>query len=196
MRQHTMPTLAAYLREKGAEVATHADRLSGDILFAHYNGRHIRALFYPYMRPPTAEGYGSGQFARGFALRHPDVYGGDKIYDRDKLDGLIAWLRLPDRAPSGSTYIARASRIVGEETGVTDPALLPLYTLLALTMGEATTPAHVHEAWALWKQPLRPDHWSLIPFGELDPAEAAKDQRYVDAIQRAAVRLAAGEHLS
>jgi hypothetical protein len=197
MRDHTLATLAEYLRSRGAIVRLQADSPGlGSSLLARHGGRRIRAVFHPLSVLPTRQGHGSGLFSHGIAFDHPNAVDGDKVFQSGEMSELIAWLCLPVEDTAGDTYIARASRIVAEETGVTDPALLPLYTLLALTMGEATTPAHVHEAWALWKQPLRPDHWSLIPFDELDPAEAAKDQRYVDAIRRAAVRLAAGEHLS
>lgn len=81
--------------------------------------------------------------------------------------------------------------VVREETGVTDPDLLRFYALLALTVGEKVTLTQVHDAWSLWRFATRPDHRSLIPFDELDPATQAKDQPYVDGIRRAAARIAA-----
>jgi hypothetical protein len=89
-----------------------------------------------------------------------------------------------------ATYVARAVQAVREETGVGDPDLLRFYALLVLTLGDRITPGDVHDAWALWKLPQRPDHRSLVPFDELDAEEQMKDQPYVDGLRRAAQRLA------
>lgn len=88
------------------------------------------------------------------------------------------------------TYVAAATAVVAQETGVSTPELVKVYTLLALVKGEQTTLIDVHDAWALWKMSTRPDHWSLVPFAELAEEVQAKDQRYVDGIHRAARRLA------
>lgn len=67
-----------------------------------------------------------------------------------------------------------------------DPDLIHLYTLLALTKGEATTLADVHDAWALWRMQTRPDHPSLVPFGELTPETQEYDRPYMEAIHQVA----------
>jgi hypothetical protein len=71
--------------------------------------------------------------------------------------------------------------------------LMRVYTLLVLVKGSGTTLQDVHDAWALninetWaiQNPGLGDHYSLIPFDQLKPETAAKDQKFVDAIHAAA----------
>jgi hypothetical protein len=66
-----------------------------------------------------------------------------------------------------------------------DPALLDLYTLLALQYGHATDAVMVHNAWSVWRNRTDPDHRSLIPFPLLSPEVQALDEPYVEAIRRA-----------
>lgn len=64
--------------------------------------------------------------------------------------------------------------------------LLRLYTLLALVKGPGTTLEDVHDAWAVWRADTRPDHPSLVPFGDLRPEVQELDRKYMDAICAAA----------
>ena len=71
--------------------------------------------------------------------------------------------------------------------------LMNVYSLLVLIKGEETTLEDVHDAWAVninqtWTQqnPGLGDHYSLIPFDQLKPETAAKDQKFVDAIRKTA----------
>ena len=66
-----------------------------------------------------------------------------------------------------------------------DPALLDLYTLIALQYGEHTDAAMVHNAWAVWRNQTAPDHADLMPFPFLPPAVQAGDEPYAEAIRRA-----------
>jgi hypothetical protein len=75
---------------------------------------------------------------------------------------------------------------------VHDHELAVNYALLVLTTGLETKPENVHDAWSAWKSDVRPDHWSLIPFADLRQDVRVKDQKYVDAIHRAAKALSDG----
>lgn len=66
-----------------------------------------------------------------------------------------------------------------------DPDLAQLYALLALTLGDGTSLEDVHDAWAVWRNTTRPDHKSLVPFGELTLAVQELDRTYMDAIHEA-----------
>lgn len=70
-------------------------------------------------------------------------------------------------------------------------AMTELYTLLAIVKGEETTLADVHDAWAVnmnkaWDRDEYGEHYSMVPFDELKPETAAKDQRFLDAIHATA----------
>lgn len=67
--------------------------------------------------------------------------------------------------------------------------LIDLYTLLVLTRGERCTMEDVHDAWGIWTAADRPEHDSLVPFGDLTPEIQAYDRPYLDAIQQAAAEL-------
>lgn len=84
-------------------------------------------------------------------------------------------------------YIEETRNRLSVELGrsFSDP-LMDLYTLLVLVKGEAVTLEDVHDAWAVWKDRIRPDHHSLIPFDELPEHVQGLDQRYADAIARTA----------
>lgn len=70
-----------------------------------------------------------------------------------------------------------------------DPDLLRLYALLVLTTGTATENCHVHDAWSVWAEPIKPDAPSLIPFDQLDTAEQERDSRHRDLIRAVAAGL-------
>lgn len=60
--------------------------------------------------------------------------------------------------------------------------LVDLYVLLAFVKGSDVTLEDVHDAWSVWKNRIRPDHRSLIPFDELTVEIQNLDQRYADSI--------------
>lgn len=93
-------------------------------------------------------------------------------------------------------YITAAMKVAEakiEETGAPHPGeeILRLYTLLALTTGEHTTCAHVHDAWAIGRAGTRSDHPALVPFPALPAAVAALDEPYRQGIVAAAKEIAA-----
>lgn len=61
--------------------------------------------------------------------------------------------------------------------------LLDQYTLLVLIKGEEVTPEDVHDAWSVRMSYIRPDHWSIIPFGELSEETQERDVKYALAIR-------------
>lgn len=69
------------------------------------------------------------------------------------------------------------------------PDLLDLYTLLLLSKGDSVTKKDVHDAWAVRQVRIRPDHHSLIPYGQLEQDTQARDDKYVQAIIRAYEKL-------
>jgi hypothetical protein len=88
------------------------------------------------------------------------------------------------------TYVQDAIDAVNAELPDLDPELARLYALLALTTGEATAWEDVHHAWAIWCDRTRPDHRSILPFGELAETTQELDAPYAEGIQRAAAALA------
>jgi len=60
--------------------------------------------------------------------------------------------------------------------------LLDLYGLLVAVKGDKVTLKDVHEAWAIWKNRIRPDHKSLIPFDELTLEVQELDRKYANGI--------------
>lgn len=74
--------------------------------------------------------------------------------------------------------------------------LMNYYSLLVLLLGEDTTLADVHDAWAVnindsWDKKEYGEHYSMVPFGDLNPETAAKDQKFVEAIRKTARELKA-----
>mgnify|MGYP001613509231 CR=1 FL=1 len=69
------------------------------------------------------------------------------------------------------------------------PDLIPLYALLTITRGPATTLEDVHDAWSIWCNAPDPKHRSLKPFSELAPDVQELDRKYMEAIHKAAVVL-------
>lgn len=67
-----------------------------------------------------------------------------------------------------------------------DHQLIRLYAYLALTTGTGTTRRDVHDAWAVRKCETDPTHQWIIPFEHLPRDVRRRDQKYVDAIRRAA----------
>ena len=87
------------------------------------------------------------------------------------------------------TYIDVARQSLAEELPNEPDALLDLYLLLVLTLGESTAAEDIHDAWAVWASRENPGHKSVMPFSRLEPAVAHLDIPYRDAIHRAAQRL-------
>lgn len=86
-----------------------------------------------------------------------------------------------------------ATRVPRELLPDADTSLLfGVYALLALTKGGNVSAADVHNAWAVWMRERDPEHMSLKPFEELDPATQASDEPFVQAIRTAAAALDSG----
>ena len=67
--------------------------------------------------------------------------------------------------------------------------LMNVYSLLVLVKGTDTTLEDVHDAWAVnindyWDKETNGEHFSMVPFNDLKPETAAKDQKFVDAIHK------------
>jgi predicted RNA-binding protein associated with RNAse of E/G family len=60
--------------------------------------------------------------------------------------------------------------------------LLDLYGLLVAVKGNRVTLKDVHDAWAIWKNRIRPDHKSLIPFDKLTTDVQELDRKYANII--------------
>lgn len=80
-------------------------------------------------------------------------------------------------------YVDALAARLGQLLGDCDVELLRLYALLALVKGAAVTDEDVHHAWSAWTAARRPDHRSLVPFGDLAPEVQALDTRYAEAIR-------------
>lgn len=89
------------------------------------------------------------------------------------------------------TYIEKAREILVAKLAdqMDDGPLMDLYLLLVFTRGEATTLEDVHDAWAIARSRTRPDHRSIIPFGELTVAVQELDREFVEAIAETAKEL-------
>lgn len=84
-----------------------------------------------------------------------------------------------------------------------DPALLPedgteflfaIYAVLAYTLGSSVEATDIHDAWSAWMSCLDPNHSSIVPFDQLDPATASDDLPFVTAIRTVAAQLGLGRH--
>ena len=69
--------------------------------------------------------------------------------------------------------------------------LFRIYAVLLLARGGAVTASDIHNAWVAWMAGIDPAHDQLKPYDRLDPEIAALDDRYVEAIRRVALRIAA-----
>lgn len=83
------------------------------------------------------------------------------------------------------TYIQEVEKELSKHIRV-GKNLLSLYSLLVMSLGEQTTLADVHDAWAIDKNKSMPDHRSIIPFDELTPEVQELDRNYVNAIHKTA----------
>lgn len=85
-------------------------------------------------------------------------------------------------------YVDEVKAELGKHINV-GKGLMNYYSLLVLLLGENTTLADVHDAWAVnindsWNKAEYGEHFSMVPFDQLKPETAAKDQRFVDAIHK------------
>lgn len=83
---------------------------------------------------------------------------------------------------SEPTYVQRVMAALNEASPDLDPDLARLYALLVFVRGGDTTLEDVHDAWALWRNETKPDHKSIVPFGQLTHEVRELDRPYVDAI--------------
>lgn len=86
-------------------------------------------------------------------------------------------------------YVEIARESMRKRLNVKDETLLNLYILLVLTKGRETSLEDVHDAWSIWKNTTRPDHWSIVPFNQLSVETKARDLKYVRAIVQTALEL-------
>ncbi len=84
-------------------------------------------------------------------------------------------------------YVEKVIEALSEELPGLDRDLLRLYALLAMTTGTETSLEDVHDAWSLWKNEIKADHKSLIPFSELTVEVQELDRKYADAIRKVAL---------
>ncbi len=85
------------------------------------------------------------------------------------------------------SYVTEArAALLANYPGEADERLIDLYTLLVLVKGESVTLEDVHDAWAVWTEPTRPDHRSLVPFDQLSTEVQELDEPYRAAIAAAA----------
>jgi hypothetical protein len=93
------------------------------------------------------------------------------------------------------TYIDDITAALKPMIPETSDELLRMYALLALVKGEDCTLEDVHDAWAAYTIAKRPDHRSIVPFGELTPAVQAYDEPFLAGIHSvAAEKLAWRRH--
>lgn len=88
-------------------------------------------------------------------------------------------------------YVQRVLDALNAECPGLEPELARLYALLALSLGESTALADVHDAWAIWRDTTNPGHRSLVPFDELSLEVQELDREYMEAIHRVAEKLGA-----
>ena len=88
-----------------------------------------------------------------------------------------------------NNYAQDAVTAIRRELPDVDPELAKLYALLVLTSGTTTTPQDVHDAWSLWRNDTKPDHHSLIPYGQLTDEVQDYDLPYMKGIHRVARKI-------
>lgn len=69
-------------------------------------------------------------------------------------------------------------------------SLFLTYAVLLRAKGTGTQASDVHDAWAAWMLGVDPQHESIRPFSELDPATRGEDGPFLAAIRAAAKDLA------
>lgn len=89
-------------------------------------------------------------------------------------------------------YIQRVRQYLIEALGSKyecEAELLDLYCLLTLVKGRDCTLEDVHDAWAVWRSQISPDHPSITPFVALSPEIQEYDRPYQEAIVEAVERI-------
>ncbi len=87
------------------------------------------------------------------------------------------------------TYIDTVRTHLAAELPDVQDELIDLYALLALTQGQRTSMQDVHDAWAVWRSRIRPDHPDLVPFKDLAPSIQELDRKYLAAVLHVVFRL-------
>lgn len=113
----------------------------------------------------------------------PPGQDGPDLVDRGYLSLPAEVQEALEAAAPKPNYIDRLAAGIGADVPGCPQELLRLYALLALTVGERVTLENVHDAWATWRCATRPDHPSLVPFGELSPEVQELDRPYAEAIR-------------
>ena len=67
--------------------------------------------------------------------------------------------------------------------------LLSYYSLLVVTLGEETTLADIHDAWAVDKNISMSHHRSIVLFEKLSPEVQELDREYMEAVRLTAKNL-------
>ena len=67
--------------------------------------------------------------------------------------------------------------------------LFRMYAVLALSLGEGTGAASVHDAWSAWMSQSDPEHESIQPFDKLSENVQSQDEPYAKAIRKVAAGL-------
>jgi hypothetical protein len=67
-----------------------------------------------------------------------------------------------------------------------DIGLYRLYAVLSFAKGQLVDAEDVHDAWVAWRVEHFHDHRSAIPFAQLSETVQQMDDKYVDAIHKAA----------
>jgi hypothetical protein len=80
-------------------------------------------------------------------------------------------------------YVQKIKNALQEFHPNMDSEMLDVYALLVLVRGEDTSLKDVHDAWSVWKNNIRPDHKSLIPFEELTLEVQNLDEKYAKSIR-------------
>lgn len=81
-----------------------------------------------------------------------------------------------------ANYVQQVKDALSEFHPRLAPELLDMYALLVFVQGEDVTRENVHDAWSVWKNNIRADHRSLIPFEQLSEEVQMMDEKYANSI--------------
>ncbi len=94
------------------------------------------------------------------------------------------------------TYIDEVVKLVKDELHIKDERLAQVYALLVLTKGTDITLKDVHDAWSMnmnyktkTKYCFGHEHKSIVPFEKLDSEVQNKDTKFVEGLQKIALKL-------
>ncbi|QGH79502.1 hypothetical protein SEA_LIMPID_201 [Streptomyces phage Limpid] len=108
------------------------------------------------------------------------------IKEKSKADFIALSESVGNEPAKPVNYVQTVLNKVGENLPGLPDELLDLYTLLAMVKGEDVTLKDVHDAWAVWKNRIRADHKSLVPFEALEFHVQELDRKYAEGIAKAA----------